>query len=415
MTGHTIDHDRLGSIAGTLVVKLDLWWLVEKPLFAVGAHDSENIPKGPTFVGHRELIAWRMLLVADPLDDSFAFETSEATREQAPVDVEPFLDFVETLSAHQQLTNNEGHPPVAKKVSGPRYRTRMIIESGSFHHVSVTPEDTSDKRSSTYTNSKVHFMDSLALARSMRGSIGMLAMHWLMAPSTNKKATAAGMPDGMAAYSIGRLGVLGDCPVDNVIGGAFFWNPGYLAEQVRAGRSVMSPADGAAIYVQICQEWGDDHLVGLDGVIRLGELAERVVASASPLGAPTFAGWRDQTLPEPGPGRTMQLCQTMRELGFNRFSTAVAASGMSPLEAIMSGPTGAWNAKMFGWPEPYPDCTSMEDARNEIEAQANRLHAVDFEVLSDDERDEFRELAKAARNHAGTLQTPESSMAPPKS
>jgi hypothetical protein len=36
-------------------------------------------------------------------------------------------------------------------------------------------------------------------------------------------------------------------------------------------------------------------------------------------------------------------------------------------------------------------------------------------VLSDVERDEFRELAKAARNHAGTLQTPESSMAPPKS
>ena len=258
-------------------------------------------------------------------------------------------------------------------------------------------------------------MDSLDLARGMRGSIGMLAMHWLMAPSTNQKASAAGMPDGMAAYAIGRLGVLGDCPVDNVIGAAFFWDPDYLSEQVRAGRAAMSPAEGAAIYARICQEWGDDHLAGFEGTRRLGELAERVVASASPLGAPTFAGWRDQALPEPGPGRTMQLCQTMRELGFNRFSTAVAASEMSPLEAIMSGPTGAWNAKMFGWPEPYPDGAPLEDARNELEAQANRLHAPDFDVLTDDERDEFRELTRAARNHAGSLMTAESSMTPPKS
>ena len=38
----------------------------------------------------------------------------------------------------------------------------------------------------------------------MRGSIGMLAMHWLMAPSTNEAAVAAGMPDGMAGYAVGR-------------------------------------------------------------------------------------------------------------------------------------------------------------------------------------------------------------------
>lgn len=240
-------------------------------------------------------------------------------------------------------------------------------------------------------------------------------MHWLMAPSTKEKAAAAGMPDGMAAYAIGRLGVLGDCPVDNVVGAAFFWEPDYMAEQARTGRSAMSPIDGAAVYARICQEWGDDHLDGFDGTIRLGELAEQVVAAASPLGAPTFVGWRDQALPEPGPGRTMQLCQTMRELGFGRFCAAVAASEMSPLEAIMSGPTGAWNAKMFGWSEPYPDGSVMEDARNELEAQANRLHAADFDVLSDGEREQFRELSRAARNHAGTRLTARSSMMPPKS
>ena len=258
-------------------------------------------------------------------------------------------------------------------------------------------------------------MDSLSLARGMRGSIGMLAMHWLMAPSTTTKAVAAGMPPGLPGYAIGRLGVLGDCPVDNVIGAAFFWEPEFLAEQVRKGREVMSSADGAVIFARICQGWGEDHLDGFEGSARLGELAEKVVNTASPLGAPMFAGWRAQDLPSPGPGRTMQLCQTMRELGFSRFCTAVQAARMSPLVAIMSGPTGAWNAEMFGWPQPYPDGEPMAEARNEVEAHANLLHADDFDVLTDDERAEFRQLAKAARDHAGTRMTAESSAMAPRS
>ncbi|MGH1491828.1 MAG: helix-turn-helix domain-containing protein [Acidimicrobiales bacterium] len=257
-------------------------------------------------------------------------------------------------------------------------------------------------------------MDSLSLARSMRGSIGMLAMHWLMAPVTNEKAVAAGMPEGIPGYAVGRLGVLGDCPVDNVVGAAFFWEPEYMAAQVRAGRAEMSPHEGAGIFARLCQEWGETHLDGFDGTERLGELAQRVVDAASPMNAPTFVGWRDQELPEPGPARTMQLAQTMRELGFARFCTAVQASGMSPLDAIMSGPTGAWNAKFFGWPEPYPDGAPNVDARNEIEGMANRLHAPDFDVLSDDERDEFKALAKAARDHAGSKMSADSGAALPK-
>ncbi|MEL7155488.1 MAG: hypothetical protein AAFN30_02700, partial [Actinomycetota bacterium] len=41
------------------------------------------------------------------------------------------------------------------------------------------------------------------------------------------------------------------------------------------------------------------------------------------------------------------------------------------------------------------------DARKEIEATSNRLHAADFEVLDDSEREEFVALASAARDHAG--------------
>ena len=245
-------------------------------------------------------------------------------------------------------------------------------------------------------------MDAVTVARSMRGSIGMLAMAWLMADTTIEKATAAGMPPGTGAYAIGRMGVLGDCPPDNVVAAAYFWNPDTMRQAVHDGRAVMSPAEGAAIYARICQEWGEDHLAGFDGAIRLGELCEKVVAHASPLGAPTFVGWRDMPLPEPGPGRTFQLCQTMRELRFGRHAVAVQASGMTPLEAILSGPAGEWNAEFFGWPKPYPEVAELAEERDAIESHTDRLHAPDFETLTDDERAELRELAKAARGHASS-------------
>ena len=246
-------------------------------------------------------------------------------------------------------------------------------------------------------------MDSLTVARSLRGSIGMLAMAWLMDESTIRRASELGLTaEGMGGYAVGRLGVLGDCPVDNVVGAASFWEPSTMRSMVEAGRAATSPAAGAAIYTTICQEWGAEKLAGMEGVERLGEILEKVVESASPLGAPLFVGWRDMPLPaEAGPARTFQLAQVMRELRFSRHAVAIQAAGIGPLEAILSGPAGEWNAKMFGWPEPYPDVADLVDAREAAEAVTDQLHAVDLDVLTDDERADLRNLAKAARAHQG--------------
>ena len=93
------------------------------------------------------------------------------------------------------------------------------------------------------------------------------------------------------------------------------------------------------------------------------------------------------------------MAQIMRELRFGRHAVAVQALGMGPLEAILSGPAGEWNAEFFGWKKPYPDVSHLADARDEIESLTDKLHAPDFECLAPDERAEVRELAKAARFH----------------
>jgi hypothetical protein len=177
-----------------------------------------------------------------------------------------------------------------------------------------------------------------------------------------------------------------------------------MRSMVNEGRSHAKPEEGAAVYTEICQRWGEEHLAGFDGTERLGQLCERVVESASPLGAPMFVGWRDQPRPAAGPAWTFQLCQVMRELRFSRHVVAVQASGMSPLDAILSGPAGEWNAEFFGWQRPYPDVSSLTEARAEIEDATDRIHAPDFEVLTPDERAELRSLAKAARAHAEQTQ-----------
>ncbi|MGI9599363.1 MAG: helix-turn-helix domain-containing protein [Acidimicrobiales bacterium] len=244
-------------------------------------------------------------------------------------------------------------------------------------------------------------MDSITAARSLRGSIGMLAMSWLMDDTTKEKAAARGMPtDDNGAYAIGRLGVLGDCPADNVVAAAYFWEPDRMRAMVDSGRAAMSPAEGAAIYAEICREHGAALLTDFGYHEELGEIMAKVVESADPRGAPTFVGWRDMPLPdEAGPARTFQLAQTMRELRFGRHAVAVQAAGMGPLEAILSGPAGEWNAEFFGWPRPYPDVGDLAEAREEIEATTDRLHGKDLDVLTDDERAQLRELAKAARAH----------------
>lgn len=243
-------------------------------------------------------------------------------------------------------------------------------------------------------------MDSITVARSMRGSIGMLAMHWLTAPSTFAQSVERGMPDGFPAYAVGRWGVLGDCPVDEVVEAAFFWHPDTVRALVAEGRAAIAPADGGAIWADICAAWGEEHLRDFAGTAPLGELLEKVVMTADPADAPLFVGWRDAVSAEPGPGRTFQLAQAMRELRFSRHCVAVSAAGLGPLEVILSGPA-PFSAKMFGWPEPYPDVTELSGIRDEIEAHTDRLHAQDLEGLDDTERASLRELAKAARAHTG--------------
>ena len=72
---------------------------------------------------------------------------------------------------------------------------------------------------------------------------------------------------------------------------------------------------------------------------------------------------------------------------------------MTPLEALVSGPYGAANAQMFGWPQPYPDPEGLQEARARVDERTSLLAGRTFEVLDEGERDELVGLVRAVVEH----------------
>ena len=68
---------------------------------------------------------------------------------------------------------------------------------------------------------------------------------------------------------------------------------------------------------------------------------------------------------------------------------AVAAAGIPPLNAVMSGRYGASNAEFFGWPQPYPDPADFKEQMAAAEAVTDQLVLPAYQALDDSERAEL--------------------------
>jgi hypothetical protein len=232
-------------------------------------------------------------------------------------------------------------------------------------------------------------MDALAAAHAARGPVSDLGGRFMLNRASFARGAELGFQPGFEFYALGRFGVLGQVPADVVTASAVFINPDKLADTWAAATAIASPDKGAALYNDVCQDHGRTHLAAVPDLDRFVALAETVVANASMINAPIAAGWRALPRANDVAGRAQQLLQILRELRMARHAVCIHAEGLAPLEAIISGPGGEANAKMFGWPEPFPDPIPLSTRRATAEARTDQLSAVDFAVLTDDERDEF--------------------------
>lgn len=244
--------------------------------------------------------------------------------------------------------------------------------------------------------------DPQTTAVAVKAPVGQLGGGFML----SREAKAACEQYGLGPrelYFRGRCGVLGECDAEVVTSVAVFFPHAHVKESWDGGRKL--PVDQAVeVYTRACHEWGRRKLGGFDGCGRLAELLEAVVAQASPIGAPLFAGWRAVPLPGDPPARAAQLLHVLRELRGGLHANAVIAAGLEPLDAILSAEhdgtpfghaTGELIAKFFTWPEPYPaPAAELIERRAEVEAATDRLMTPVFSVLRDDESNELIELLR---------------------
>ncbi|MFI7575139.1 hypothetical protein [Micromonospora sp. NPDC049497] len=220
-------------------------------------------------------------------------------------------------------------------------------------------------------------------------------------PTTLRRARLLGI-SGWAFYVAGRAGALGDVRAETVAAVLGFLAPDAVADGWDAALRVVPPVEVAAATLDECCRWGDDRLGPVPDVGRLAVLLGHAVEAADATGMPLFAAWRAMPLPgrtrTPGARAAVGL-RLLREHFAGAHLLAVRASGMTPLEAVLTGPEGEAGALACGWPPPYPPAAPLVRRRLWAEAVTDRLTASAFAALGPAGGAELLDLLTAARAH----------------
>jgi hypothetical protein len=237
-------------------------------------------------------------------------------------------------------------------------------------------------------------MDSLACARKIKAPIAELGSAFMLDPATFARGSELGFAPGFAYYMGGRFGVLGRVPADVVIAVAGFIEPDRVREFWGAALDTADPLVTSTHYFGVAADWGRTHLASVpeSDLSELADLSAAVVDAASAIGAPHVMAWRHLPRATDAGGRVAQLAFLLRELRFARHVTAVAAEGVPPLAAIVTGPGGERNARSLGWSPPFADLSAWGPQRSAAEGVTEARFAEDLLTLDAAGRERLAEL-----------------------
>lgn len=240
-------------------------------------------------------------------------------------------------------------------------------------------------------------MDAIEAARATADAVAYLPAGFMMAGRTYKRGSELGF-DGIDFYTAGRGGALGDVDSPVVTAAFFYFNPDSVHQAWERSRPVMPRREAAQAFAACLESWALARMSDDVDCARLADLLGRVNGHANVAGAPLFAAWRG--LPEPcePKARALHRLNVLRELRGAVHGSAVIASGLEPLQAVLV--RSPQMAGIFGWTEPFPDVESCRHTWQEAEDATNRVIGHAYGVLDDKERAELVELAVAAHKGA---------------
>ncbi|MBJ7368047.1 MAG: hypothetical protein JHC65_06275, partial [Ilumatobacteraceae bacterium] len=151
---------------------------------------------------------------------------------------------------------------------------------------------------------------------------------------------------------------------------------------------------GAQRFADACAAYGRKRLSDTADLDRFIELAEKVIAAVPISGHSLFVGWRVLPRPIDNAAHAYFLMHLLREWRGSAHIMAVAASGLTPVEAILTryfdSGEGVETATKFGWPPPFADVGHLVATRAAAEKLTDVLQESVYEsALSPDERTEF--------------------------
>ncbi len=140
-----------------------------------------------------------------------------------------------------------------------------------------------------------------------------------------------------------------------VVTSAFGWfEPKTVHAMYSEGIDVAGAVTAATRMAEAHGRWGERHYDDVEGLEAIVAVTEELVDGLEGSAIPLFVSWRDARRSESPPGRAAQLMQVPREWRGGTHLVATTAVGLSPREAILTN-EGPGQAKIFGWPEPFPD------------------------------------------------------------
>ena len=230
--------------------------------------------------------------------------------------------------------------------------------------------------------------------RALAQPIGDVGGKFMLHPETIAACKDFGYPNGFAYYVVGRGGVLGDVDAD-VVSAAFGpFAPSLVRVMWEAGIGVEGAKAGAQRFADACAAYGRKRLADTAGLDRFIELGERVIAAVPISGHSLFVGWRVMPRPTDNAARAYLLMHLLREWRGSAHIMAVAASGLTPVQAILTryfdSGDGVETATKFGWQPPFADVKHLVATRTAAEKLTDVFQESVYEsALSPEERAEF--------------------------
>ena len=234
-------------------------------------------------------------------------------------------------------------------------------------------------------------MNTSTATSEVGAAVGEAGGIFMLHPETFGGSIAAGYANPLAGYVAGRGGVLGEATGATVAAVFAIFEPAMTASLWQEGVAVRGAAGAAAVYWEQLAQFARKYLAGADGLDRIAELGEKVIAATPGLRLPLFDGWRAMPLADDAPARAAQVMFVLRELRGDVHLNLLSASGVTPVEAHMLGHDENYT-RMFGWSEPFADGADKKDRYAEVESATNRRMTELLETALDG--DEIAELAR---------------------